>query len=91
MERDGDGSALTQGANSVLGSPLRLLTGTLIYVLAVYVVATCGFVYAGWPFGDAAYMVLLTVFSVGYGEIRPVDTCFCAGGRARRSCWAAPG
>jgi trk system potassium uptake protein TrkA/voltage-gated potassium channel len=76
MERHGDGSALTQGANSVLGSPLRLLTGTLIYVLAVYVVATCGFVYAGWPFGDAAYMVLLTVFSVGYGEIRPVDTLF---------------
>ena len=76
MIRDDDSSALTQGADSVLGSPLRLLTGTLIFVLAVYVVSTCGFVYAGWPFGDAAYMVLLTVFSVGYGEIRPVDTLF---------------
>ena len=53
-----------------------LAVGTLIFVLAVYVVSTCGFVYAGWPFGDAAYMVLLTVFSVGYGEIRPVDTLF---------------
>lgn len=74
MEPDGELSALTQGANSVLGSPLRLLTGTLIYELAVYVVSTCGFMFAGWPLGDASYMVLLTIFSVGYGEIRPVDT-----------------
>lgn len=76
MDVDGDASALTQGANSVLGSPLRLLTGTLIFVLAVFVVSTCGFVFAGWPLGDASYMVLLTIFSVGYGEIRPVDTLF---------------
>lgn len=76
MEPDGELSALTQGANSVLGSPLRLLTGTLIYELAVYVVSTCGFMFAGWPLGDASYMVLLTIFSVGYGEIRPVDTLF---------------
>lgn len=76
MEPDGELSALTQGANSVLGSPLRLLTGTLIYELAVYVVSTCGFMLAGWPLGDASYMVLLTIFSVGYGEIRPVDTLF---------------
>ncbi|MFY8195466.1 MAG: potassium channel family protein [Novosphingobium sp.] len=76
MQREGDSSALTQGANSVLGSPLRLLTGTLIFVLAVFVVSTCGFVLAGWPMSDAAYMVLLTIFSVGYGEIRPVDTTF---------------
>lgn len=76
MERGGDASALTQGANSVLGSPLRLLTGTLIFELAVFVTATCGFVMAGWPMSDATYMVLLTIFSVGYGEIRPVDTTF---------------
>lgn len=76
MERGGDASALTQGANSVLGSPLRLLTGTLIFELAVFVTATCGFAMAGWPMSDATYMVLLTIFSVGYGEIRPVDTTF---------------
>lgn len=76
MEPDGELSALTQGANSVLGSPLRMLTGTLIFELAVFVVSTIGFVFAGWPMGDATYMVLLTIFSVGYGEIRPVDTLF---------------
>ncbi len=76
MNSDGELSALTQGANSVLGSPLRMLTGTLIYEIAVFVVSTCGFLFAGWPMGDASYMVLLTIFSVGYGEIRPVDTAF---------------
>lgn len=76
MEPDGGLSTLTQGANSVLGSPLRMLTGTLIFELAVFVMSTCGFLFAGWPLGDATYMVLLTIFSVGYGEIRPVDTMF---------------
>ena len=61
MIRDDDSSALTQGADSVLGSPLRLLTGTLIFVLAVYVVSTCGFVYAGWPFGDAGLGITVPI------------------------------
>ena len=76
MDRNGEPSALSAGANSVLGSPLRLLSGTVIFVATVFVVATMGYVRAGWPLGDAAYMVLLTIFSVGYGEIRPVDTLF---------------
>lgn len=67
-------SALASGANSVLGSPLQLLAGTLLYVAVLFVVATSGYVLMGWPAGDAAYMVLLTVFSVGYGEVRPIDT-----------------
>jgi hypothetical protein len=69
-------SALSVGANSVLGSPLRLLSGTLIYVAVLFCVSTIGYVRAGWPVGDAAYMVLLTVFSVGYGEVRPIDTTY---------------
>ena len=69
-------SALSQGANRVLGSPLRLLWGTVIYVAVLFVISTIGYVHAGWPLGDAAYMVLLTVFSVGYGEVRPIDTTY---------------
>lgn len=76
METPGAPSALSQGADSVLGSPLRLLSGTISYVAVLFVVSTLGYVQAGWPVGDAAYMVLLTIFSVGYGEIRPVDTTF---------------
>jgi hypothetical protein len=42
----------------------------------VFAVSTIGYVRAGWPLGDAAYMVLLTIFSVGYGEVRPIDSTF---------------
>jgi voltage-gated potassium channel Kch len=42
----------------------------------VFMVSTVGYAMAGWPLGDAAYMVLTTVYSVGYGEVRPVDTAF---------------
>jgi Trk K+ transport system NAD-binding subunit len=76
MDANGHGSALSQGANTVLGSPLRLLTGTLLFVATVFCISTMGYVRAGWPLGDAAYMVLLTIFSVGYGEVRPIDTTF---------------
>lgn len=74
--RQGSESAFSHGANSVLGSPLRLLAGTLLYVVALFAVSTMGYVRAGWPLGDAAYMVLLTIFSVGYGEVRPIDGTF---------------
>jgi len=75
-DSDTDLSALTQGAGTVLGSPLRVLTGTLSFVAALFCVSTLGYISAGWPMGDAAYMVLLTIFSVGYGEVRPIDTAF---------------
>lgn len=66
---------LPQGGG-LLASPLRLLGGTVSYVASVFVIATTGYRLAGWPWGDAAYMVLLTIYSVGYGEVRPVDTAF---------------
>ena len=28
----------------------------------------------GWSFGDALYMVVVTVFTVGYGEVRPLNS-----------------
>lgn len=65
---------IEQSARDVLGSPLRMLKRTLVYMICVYVAATAGFVAAGWSLGDAAYMVTLTIFSVGYGEVHPLDT-----------------
>jgi voltage-gated potassium channel len=69
-------ATLSKGAGRVLASPLRLLIGTLVYVAVVFIVSTIGYIASGWPPGDAAYMVLLTIFSVGYGEVRPIDTNF---------------
>lgn len=50
----------------------------LLTTIAVFV-ATCtlvGVVYAahGWDPADAVYMVVITAFGVGYGEVRPIDT-----------------
>ncbi|EGD59108.1 TrkA-N [Novosphingobium nitrogenifigens DSM 19370] len=66
----------TQGTGGVLASPIKLLSGTVVYVTIVFIASTIGYVIAGWPLSDAAYMVLLTIYSVGYGEVRPIDTTF---------------
>lgn len=65
---------ISDTASGVLGSPIRTLIGTLVFVGTVFIVATFGYVTAGWSVADAAYMVTLTVFSVGYGEVHPIDT-----------------
>jgi voltage-gated potassium channel len=67
-------AVIASTAEGVLASPLRNLIGTLVYVLVVFLAAIVGFMAAGWSFGDALYMVTLTIFSVGYGEVHPIDT-----------------
>lgn len=63
-------------AGMIFGSPVRNLLRVLAYMAVVFVVATGGFMWAGWRAGDAAYMVTLTIFSVGYGEVHPIDTAY---------------
>ena len=53
----------------------RILTG-LIVTLAVVGVAVLGYVAHGWSWNDSIYMVIITIFGVGYGETQPVDTPF---------------
>ena len=43
-------------------------------MFAVVVASTLAYMEAGWKVGDALYMVLLTVYTVGYREVRPVDS-----------------
>ena len=59
-----------------LGSPGRTLRATVLFMLAVVAFATVGYMAAGWSFPDASYMVLLTVYTVGYGEVHPIDTTY---------------
>ena len=59
---------------SLSASPLRNLISSIAFVVAVVTLATLAYLAAGWSFGDAIYMVVLTIFSVGYGEVRPIDT-----------------
>ena len=57
-------------------SPGRTLANIVLFNLTVVVIATIAYMWAGWDFGDAFYMVLLTVYTVGYGEVHPIDTTY---------------
>lgn len=71
-----DMRAIYQSANELLGSPFRNLQIILIFMVIVYWLATIGYLHAGWNLTDAIYMVTLTIFSVGYGEVRPINTAY---------------
>ncbi|MBD2465454.1 potassium channel protein [Oscillatoria sp. FACHB-1407] len=49
----------------------RILFGTLVFSLTI-IIAVAGYMMAGWSLLDAVYMVVITVFGVGYGEVRPI-------------------
>ncbi len=53
---------------------LRLLTSVLVFALLL-TFGTGGYmVIERWSFFDALYMTVITVTTVGYGEVRPLDT-----------------
>lgn len=54
--------------------PLKRLITTLIFFLTTCAVATSVYASHGWDIQEAIYMVVITIFGVGYGEVRPVDT-----------------
>ena len=58
----------------LLGSPVRTLVSIVLFMLAVIALATAAYMGAGWSFSDAGYMVLLTIYTVGYGEVHPITT-----------------
>ena len=43
------------------------------FVVVVMVVFTVGYRLAGWSWSDASYMVVITAFSVGFGEVVPIS------------------
>ncbi len=58
----------------ILSSPLRNLLTGIAFMLLVSSCATFAYVQCGWSVGDAIYMVVLTIYTVGYDEVRPIDT-----------------
>ncbi|MEM6363338.1 MAG: NAD-binding protein, partial [Planctomycetota bacterium] len=51
----------------------RILTGIFVFV-AVCGLAVVGYMREGWDLSDAFYMVVITIFGVGYGEVKPIET-----------------
>jgi voltage-gated potassium channel Kch len=58
----------------LLDSPVHNLAYGLGYIVTVIILATAAYISVGWSFRDAFYMVVVTVFTVGYNEVRPIDT-----------------
>ena len=50
----------------------RILAG-VVFFIATCVVAVVGYTIAGWTLLDAIYMVTITVYGVGYGEVRTIE------------------
>lgn len=55
-------------------TPFRKIVTGLALFLFICVVAVCGYVSAGWKIDDAIYMVIITIFGVGYGEVQPITS-----------------
>lgn len=50
----------------------RIIIGALFFG-STCVIAVAGYMVAGWHLLDAIYMVVITVFGVGYGETKPLS------------------
>ncbi|MGB4738400.1 MAG: NAD-binding protein [Fuerstiella sp.] len=50
----------------------KVLIGATVFTLSC-IVAIVGYMLAGWSILEAVYMVTITIFGVGYGEVRPID------------------
>lgn len=58
----------------LVARPFRNLAISIAFVLFVAACAIVAYMADGWSFDDALYMVTLTIFTVGYGEVRPINT-----------------
>ena len=57
-----------------MSSSLRHLRNAAIFLFVVNSVAVAGYMIAGWTFLESVYMAIITVFGVGFGEVKPVDS-----------------
>lgn len=55
-------------------TPIRKIATGIVSFLLICLTAVVGYVTAGWSIDDAIYMVIITIFGVGYGEVQPVQS-----------------
>src|SRR5215210_4576715 len=54
---------------------LRRVQGAILALVIITVVGVLGYImFEGWSFADAVYMTVITLTTVGYREVRPLDT-----------------
>ena len=54
-------------------SIFRKFRRSLLYLAVVFAVCVGGYHVYGWNLVDSVYMVVITMFGVGYGEVHPLD------------------
>jgi len=67
-----DLSAEFDGQTLPVSGPIQRMLIGVVTVLSISTIAVGGYVSAGWSVSDAVYMVIITIFGVGYGEVRPI-------------------
>lgn len=67
------GRSLREANGHLTPSIRKMVTGISVFCVVCFVAVT-GYMVGGWSFGDAFYMVIITIFGVGYGEVLPVQT-----------------
>jgi voltage-gated potassium channel len=50
------------------------LQRSLLYLAGVFVVSVAGYLLFGWNLIDSVYMVVITMFGVGFSEVHPLNT-----------------
>jgi len=54
--------------------PFKRLRQGLIILACIIAVGTIGYMHLeGWPFGEAIFMTVITISTVGYGEVHPLS------------------
>lgn len=51
----------------------RIITGGIFFTITLLVAIT-GYIVSGWTPIESIYMVVITIFGVGFGEVRPIQT-----------------
>ena len=62
-------------ARAAYDEPWRRLRGPLLTIVATMTLGTLGYILIeGWSISDAAYMTIITLATIGYGEVHPLST-----------------
>lgn len=57
-----------------MSSPFQRIQAGIGVLLGVCLLAVAGYMAVGWNPMDALYFVVITIFGVGYGEVRPITS-----------------
>ena len=57
-----------------MSTALKRVIGGITFFLLTCLFGTFAYASAGWSWMDAFYMVVITIFGVGYGEVNPIET-----------------